>query len=85
VEEIGALLHGFAVALSWYNVGMMAIGIVLGIVIGVLPGLGGPNGVAILLPLTFTMQPTSAIIMLSCIYWGTLFAGAITSCCSTSR
>src|SRR5512137_3222431 len=58
---------------------MMAIGIVLGIVIGVLPGLGGPNGVAILLPLTFTMQPTSAIIMLSCIYWGTLFAGAITS------
>src|SRR5512137_438322 len=58
---------------------MMAVGIVLGIVIGVLPGLGGPNGVAILLPLTFTMQPTSAIIMLSCIYWGTLFAGAITS------
>jgi len=79
VEDFSALLHGFAVALSWYNVGMMAIGIVLGIVIGVLPGLGGPNGVAILLPLTFTMQPTSAIIMLSCIYWGTLFAGAITS------
>jgi putative tricarboxylic transport membrane protein len=79
VEDLGALLHGFAVALSWYNVGMMAVGIVLGIVIGVLPGLGGPNGVAILLPLTFTMQPTSAIIMLSCIYWGTLFAGAITS------
>ena len=79
MEDLGALMHGFAVALSWYNVGMMAIGIVLGIVIGVLPGLGGPNGVAILLPLTFTMQPTSAIIMLSCIYWGTLFAGAITS------
>jgi putative tricarboxylic transport membrane protein len=79
VEDIGHLLHGFAVALSWYNIGMMAIGIVLGIIIGVLPGLGGPNGVAILLPLTFTMPPTSAIIMLSCIYWGTLFAGAITS------
>ena len=79
MDEFGALLHGFGVALSWYNVGMMAIGILLGIIIGVLPGLGGPNGVAILLPLTFTMQPTSAIIMLSCIYWGTLFAGAITS------
>jgi putative tricarboxylic transport membrane protein len=79
VDELGALFHGFAVALSWYNIGMMAIGIVLGIVIGVLPGLGGPNGVAILLPLTFTMPPTSAIIMLSCIYWGSLFAGAITS------
>ena len=79
MEDFSALFHGFSVALSWYNVAMMAIGIVLGIVIGVLPGLGGPNGVAILLPLTFAMQPTSAIIMLSCIYWGTLFAGAITS------
>jgi putative tricarboxylic transport membrane protein len=79
VEDLSSLFHGFAVALTWYNVGMMAIGVVLGVVIGVLPGLGGPNGVAILLPLTFTMQPTSAIIMLSCIYWGTLFAGAITS------
>jgi len=45
----------------------------------VLPGLGGPNGVAILLPLTFGMSPTSAIILLSCIYWGALFGGAITS------
>ena len=79
MDDLGSLFQGFAIALSWYNVWMMAVGIVLGIIIGVLPGLGGPNGVAILLPLTFTMQPTSAIIMLSCIYWGTLFAGAITS------
>jgi putative tricarboxylic transport membrane protein len=79
VDELGSLFQGFAVALTWYNIGMMFIGIVLGIIIGVLPGLGGPNGVAILLPLTFTMSPTSAIIMLSCIYWGSLFAGAITS------
>ena len=42
-------------------------------------GLGGANGIAILLPLTFSMSPTSAIIMLSCIYWGALFGGAITS------
>ena len=51
----------------------------LGVLIGVLPGLGGANGVAILLPLTFTMSPTAAIIMLSSIYWGALFGGAITS------
>ncbi|MFM8637848.1 MAG: tripartite tricarboxylate transporter permease, partial [Betaproteobacteria bacterium] len=51
----------------------------LGVLIGVLPGLGGANGIAILLPLTFSMNPTSAIIMLSCIYWGALFGGAITS------
>lgn len=55
------------------------LGLVLGVFVGVLPGLGGPNGVAILLPLTFSMDPTSAIVMLSCIYWGALFGGAITS------
>ena len=61
------------------NIMYMFIGIFLGVLIGVLPGLGGANGVAILLPLTFSMSPTSAIIMLSCIYWGALFGGAITS------
>ena len=79
MEELGNLLHGFSVALTFQNVGFMLIGIVLGVLIGVLPGLGGANGVAILLPLTFSMPPASAIIMLSCIYWGALFGGAITS------
>ncbi len=79
MDEILSLIGGFQVALSGYNVILMLIGIVLGVLIGVLPGLGGANGVAILLPLTFTMPPTSAIIMLTCIYWGALFGGAITS------
>jgi len=73
------LFQGFAVALTFQNVLLMLVGILLGVLIGVLPGLGGANGVAILLPLTFSMSPTSAIIMLSCIYWGALFGGAITS------
>src|SRR5882762_2537799 len=73
------LFHGFAVVIQPYNLLLMVVGIVLGIVIGVLPGLGGANGVAILLPLTFSMSPTSSIVMLSCIYWGALFGGAITS------
>src|SRR5438045_6003048 len=79
MSEIGALLHGFSVVVTPMNFGLMLVGISLGVLIGVLPGLGGANGVAILLPLTFTMSPTSAIIMLSCIYWGALFGGAITS------
>jgi putative tricarboxylic transport membrane protein len=79
MEEISALMHGFAVVLTPLNIGLMFVGIILGVLIGVLPGLGGANGVAILLPLTFTMSPTSAIVMLSCIYWGALFGGAITS------
>src|SRR3954462_5408420 len=79
MEELVNLFHGFAVALQPFNIMVMLVGIVLGVMIGVLPGLGGANGVAILLPLTFSMSPTSAIIMLSCIYWGALFCGAITS------
>ena len=79
MEEISNLAHGFSIALTLPNLGYMLIGITLGVLIGVLPGLGGANGIAILLPLTFSMNPTSAIIMLSCIYWGALFGGAITS------
>src|SRR5262250_340813 len=79
MEDIVSLFHGFAVVLQPYNILLMCIGILLGVIVGVLPGLGGANGVAILLPLTFSMSPTSAIIMLSCIYWGALFGGAITS------
>jgi putative tricarboxylic transport membrane protein len=72
-------MQGFGVALTPFNLMLMFVGVILGVIIGVLPGLGGANGVAILLPLTFSMPPTSAIIMLSCIYWGALFGGAITS------
>src|SRR5258706_14159015 len=79
MEAFGLLLMGFKVLLTWKILSLMMVGLVLGIFVGVLPGLGGPNGVAILLPLTFTMEPTSAIVMLSCIYWGALFGGAITS------
>ena len=79
MESLGLLLLGFKVLLTWKTLSLMMIGLTLGIFVGVLPGLGGPNGVAILLPLTFTMDPTSAIVMLSCIYWGALFGGAITS------
>ena len=79
MEEISNLMQGFAVALTFKNLLFMLVGILLGVLIGVLPGLGGANGVAILLPLTFSIPPTSAIIMLSCIYWGALFGGAITS------
>src|SRR3954464_3468689 len=84
MDEIQLLMHGLGVVLTLKNLALMFTGVILGVIIGVLPGLGGANGVAILLPLTFGMaqQPggaTSAIILLSCIYWGALFGGAITS------
>src|SRR3982075_900642 len=73
------IILGFHVAITPFNLGLAVLGITLGTIIGVLPGLGGANGVAILLPLTFSMNPTSAIILLTSLYWGALFGGAITS------
>jgi len=79
MEALANLIHGFNIAISPFNLMIAAFGIFLGVIIGVIPGLGGTSGVAILLPLTFTMPTTSAIVFLSCIYWGALFGGAITS------
>src|SRR5258706_11865365 len=76
---IESLWMGFHIAITRFNLWMAVVGILLGTIIGVLPGLGGANGVAILLPVTFSMPPTSAIILLTSIYWGALFGGAITS------
>ncbi|MDR6680265.1 TctA family transporter [Pseudomonas psychrotolerans] len=79
MSEFDSLMHGMGMILSFHHIALMVIGVLLGILVGVLPGLGAPNGVALLLPLTFTMSPTSAIILLSCMYWGALFGGSITS------
>jgi putative tricarboxylic transport membrane protein len=79
MDAFASLIYGFGVLADPMNIAYMVIGVTLGVLIGVLPGLGGANGVAILLPLTFSMSPTAAIIMLSSIYWGALFGGAITS------
>jgi TctA family transporter len=79
VENLENLMHGFAIAVSVNHIVLMLIGVLLGILVGVLPGLGAPNGVSLLLPLTFGMQPVSAIILLSSMYWGALFGGSVTS------
>jgi len=79
VENFGNLMDGFAIVLSAYHLGLMAAGVLLGILVGVLPGLGAPNGVSLLIPLTFTMDPISAIILLTSMYWGALFGGSTTS------
>jgi putative tricarboxylic transport membrane protein len=79
VENLGALLDGFRVAFTGYHLLLMLVGVLLGILVGVLPGLGAPNGVSLLLPLTFAMNPVSAIILLTSMYWGALFGGSTTS------
>jgi putative tricarboxylic transport membrane protein len=79
MESLANLLMGFGIALTPYNVIVASAGVFLGVIIGVLPGLGGTSGVAILLPVTFVMPASSAIIFLTSIYWGALFGGVITS------
>jgi putative tricarboxylic transport membrane protein len=73
------LLHGFGVALQPQNLWWCIAGCFLGTVIGILPGLGPAATIAILLPLTFGMDPTSGIIMLAGIYYGAKYGGSTTS------
>ncbi|HEV8110078.1 MAG TPA: tripartite tricarboxylate transporter permease [Burkholderiales bacterium] len=70
---------GFGIALTPFNLMMAVAGVLVGMLIGALPGVGPPSGVAMLLPLTFGMEPTSGIIMLAAMYAGTMYGGTITS------
>ncbi len=79
LRTLGDLAYGLGVAASPTNLLVGIVGLLLGTAIGVLPGLGGTNGVALLLPLTFHLKPTAAIILLTAVYWGAIFGGAITS------
>jgi putative tricarboxylic transport membrane protein len=79
MDFLGHLSLGFSVAFTPFNLLMAACGVVMGILIGALPGVGPPSGVALLLPLTFGMDPTSGIIMLAALYAGTMYGGTITS------
>ncbi|MBE3590411.1 MAG: tripartite tricarboxylate transporter permease [Firmicutes bacterium] len=71
-----AILDGFAVALQFHNVVNLFIGVFLGTVIGVLPGIGPATGVALLIPLTFGMDPTSSLIMMAGVYYGAMYGGS---------
>lgn len=79
MEVIHGMLHGFAVALTPVNLWWCFVGVFLGTVVGILPGLGPPATIAMLLPLTFQMNPTSAVIMLAGIYYGAKYGGSTTS------
>lgn len=70
---------GFATALTPENLLFCAIGVILGTIIGLLPGLGSATGVALLMPLTLGFEPVTALIMLAGIYYGTQYGGTISS------
>ncbi|MBU0927740.1 MAG: tripartite tricarboxylate transporter permease [Spirochaetes bacterium] len=79
MENIQLLMHGFAVLFTVQNVGAMALGAVLGLIVGAMPGIGSLAGVALLLPLTYRFNPTTAIIMLGALYYANMYGGAFSA------
>jgi putative tricarboxylic transport membrane protein len=79
MDTLQHILHGFSVALTWTNIGYTFIGVLMGTVIGVLPGIGPAAGIGLLIPITYGMDPTSALIMMAGIYYGAMYGGSTTS------
>ena len=79
LETLASMGGGFLNALTPINLLMMAFGVALGIIIGCLPGLSAAMGVALMLPLTFTMEADTGLIVLGAIYCGAIFGGSISA------
>jgi putative tricarboxylic transport membrane protein len=79
MEIMQNVLLGFSIALQPINLLYCFIGVLAGTLIGVLPGIGPVTGVAILIPITFGMDPITATIMLAGIYYGAMYGGSTTS------
>ena len=79
MDTFSALAHGFLVALAPMNLLYALIGVILGTAVGVLPGIGPALTVALLLPVTFKLDPTGSLIMFAGIYYGGMYGGSTTS------
>jgi putative tricarboxylic transport membrane protein len=79
MEALDLLMTGFGALMEPSRLGFMMLGVILGLLVGVIPGVGGTTGVAILLPITVFFEPVAALVMLAGIYWGSMYGGLITS------
>jgi len=79
LELLNNLYTGFSIALTFNNIIYCLVGVLFGQIVGVLPGIGAPTAIALLLPLTYKVNPTSALIMFAGIYYGVAYGGTITS------
>ncbi|MGE0075838.1 MAG: tripartite tricarboxylate transporter permease [Sphaerochaetaceae bacterium] len=79
MENLQLLLDGFSVLFTLQNIGVTILGAVLGLIVGAMPGIGSLAGVALLLPLTFKFNPTTAIIMLGALYYSNMYGGAFSA------
>lgn len=79
MDIFGDLMMGLSIAITPINLVYLLVGAMVGMIVGVIPGFGPSAGLAILLPMTFGMDPTGAIMMLAAIYYGAMYGGTITS------
>lgn len=79
MDILQGIFHGLGIALTPFNLLACFLGVLIGTAVGVLPGIGPSGSIALLLPLTFSMDATSAVIMLAGIYYGTMYGGSTTS------
>ena len=79
MENIELLFNGFLVALSPLNIFAALLGAILGLIVGAMPGIGSLAGVALLLPLTYKFNPTTAIIMLGALYYSNMYGGSFSA------
>ena len=79
MNNVESLLHGFASALTLSNLMFGLLGTLLGTLVGVLPGIGPALAIALLLPITYSINPASALIMFAAIYYGAMYGGSTTS------
>ena len=79
LENFASLLMGFQVVFDPQNIGACMLGAILGLIVGAMPGLGSLAGVALLLPLTYKFEPTTAIIMLGALYYSNMYGGAFSA------
>lgn len=79
LENFAQLINGFSVVLDPQNLGACCLGAVLGLIVGAMPGLGSLAGVALLLPLTYKFNPTTAIIMLGALYYSNMYGGSFSA------
>lgn len=79
MENLTSLLAGFSVALAPSNILACVLGAILGLIVGAMPGIGSLAGCALLLPLTYKFQPTTAIIMLGALYYSNMYGGSFSA------
>src|SRR5262245_35785568 len=79
MNPIEGLVYGFGIALVPANLLACFVGVLVGTIVGILPGIGPVGAMALLLPSTYAMSPTTALIMLAGIYYGSMYGGSTTS------